>query len=90
MEHLTYRGKLRLADLEDKRQHLKNQLARCDALIANVKRIAVDDGVAAFVEGNPRWSAPAKDWWMANHGVAMWEKVRKPQNISPIFTWLIN
>ena len=90
MKQLSYRGRTRLMDLEDKRGRIKNNLDRCEALIKQVKDMAVTDGVAMWTEASPRWGAPAKNWWMKNHGVKMWEKVRKSQNVSPVFTWLIS
>jgi len=90
MRHLTYRGKQRLAHLEDIKASLKTELARCEQLIANVKRIAVLDGVAMWSPGTPRELAPTKAWWLEHEGIDRWNAVKGQSKASDVFTWLIS
>jgi len=90
MKHMAYTRRSRLAKLEDRRAALKSQLTRCEGLIKKVRTLEVADGVAAWVEAAPQFSAPSKAWWLENHSVAMWNKVKKPRNMSPIFAYLVS
>jgi len=78
-----------LGFLEATKAELRGMLRDVDKMIDSAREAAVAQGIAQYVEDEPRELAPSKEKFIALFGQETFDRVKTYSKPRRIFTWLI-
>jgi hypothetical protein len=75
--------------LENVKKELDGLSADVGRMIKTARDVAINQGLAAYVDDEPKELAPSKEEFINLFGREMFDKVKKLSKPKRIFTWLI-